>query len=87
MKKKLFGTMVVVAAMFAGYSAYDAQSEREMTEVALANVEALAQNKENTSSTGDTGPGEMVDCKGWGTGSRKECMCRLSEVCTPTSCK
>lgn len=47
MKKKIFGTMVAVAAMFAGYSAYDAQNERGLTDVALANVEALAQSGES----------------------------------------
>lgn len=45
MKKKLFGTMVVVAAMFAGYSAYHGQKERELYGYVLANVEALAQNE------------------------------------------
>lgn len=51
MKKKIFGTMVVAAAIFTGYSAYDAQNERELTDVALANVEALAhgENKGETS--------------------------------------
>ena len=34
--------MVVAAAMFASYSAYDAQNERELTGTVLANVEALA---------------------------------------------
>ena len=42
MKKKLFGTMVAIAAMFAGYSAYDAQNENEFSGAVLANVEALA---------------------------------------------
>ena len=42
MTKKIFGTMAVVAAMFAGYSTYNAQNERELTGLALANVEALA---------------------------------------------
>lgn len=43
--------MVVVAAMFAGYSAYDAQNESELTGVALANVEALAQNENSSKGT------------------------------------
>lgn len=51
MKKKLFGTMVAVAAMFAGYSAYDAQNESELTEVALANVEALAREENSSKGT------------------------------------
>lgn len=42
MTKKVCGTMAVVAAMFAGYSAYDAQNEIDLTGFALANIEALA---------------------------------------------
>ena len=37
--------MAVVAAMFAGYSTYNAQNERELTGLALANVEALARRE------------------------------------------
>ena len=40
--KKLFGTMAVAAALFAGYSAYEAQNSVNLNDVALANVEALA---------------------------------------------
>lgn len=43
MIKKIFGTMAVVAAMFAGYSAYNAQNEKELTGASLSNVEALAE--------------------------------------------
>lgn len=43
--------MVAVAAMSAGYSStYDAQNESELTGVALANVEALANNTEGYSN-------------------------------------
>lgn len=45
--KKFFGTMAVAAALFAGYSAYEAQNRNELSDVALANVEALANNSEN----------------------------------------
>lgn len=34
-----------------GYSAYDAQNESELTGVALANVEALAQNESENETT------------------------------------
>lgn len=44
--KKLFGTMAVAAALFAGYSAYETQNRNELSDVALANVEALANNSE-----------------------------------------
>lgn len=42
--KKLFGTMAVAAALFAGYSAYEAQNSVILNDVAFANVEALANN-------------------------------------------
>lgn len=44
--KKFFGTMAVAAALFAGYSAYEAQNRNELSDVALANVEALANSPE-----------------------------------------
>ena len=42
--KKIFSTMAVAAALFAGYSAYSGQNSNELSDVALANVEALAQS-------------------------------------------
>ena len=45
MNKKLLGSMVVAAAIFTGYSAYDAQNKRRLSESVLANVEALANNE------------------------------------------
>lgn len=33
--KKLFGTMAVAAALFAGYSAYEAQNGNDITNFAL----------------------------------------------------
>ncbi len=44
--KKFFGTMAVAAALFAGYSAFEVQNTNTLSNVALANVEALA-NDEN----------------------------------------
>lgn len=49
MRSKLFGTMIVAAAMLAGYSAYDAQKEYGLSDTVLANVEALADNEAMTS--------------------------------------
>ena len=42
--KKLFSTMAVAAALFVGYSTYSGQNSNELSDVALANVEALAQS-------------------------------------------
>lgn len=66
MIKKFFGTMAVVAAMFAGYSAYNAQNERDLTGFTLANIEALASG-EATSKEYDcysilTGEGSSISC-------------------------
>lgn len=36
--------MAVAAALFAGYSAYSGQNSNELSDVALINVEALAQS-------------------------------------------
>ena len=44
--KKIFYTMAVAAALFAGYSAYNEQNKSEFTDIALANVEALANDTE-----------------------------------------
>lgn len=45
--KKLFGTMAVAAALFTGYNAYNANINNELTDIALTNVEALAESTEN----------------------------------------
>ena len=36
--KKIFYTMAIAAALFAGYSAYNSQNSNELTDIALANV-------------------------------------------------
>lgn len=83
MKKYLKFAFVAAFAAIAGYGVYTSQKTDAMSDLMLANVEALADNSE---STGNTGPGEMVDCAGWFTGTKKECMCRYSEPCTPSPC-
>lgn len=40
--KKIFSTIAVASALFAGYTTYNAQHNTELTDIALANVEALA---------------------------------------------
>lgn len=47
--KKLFSTMAVAAALFAGYSAYNSTEDSELVNIALMNVEALAQAEGVTS--------------------------------------
>ena len=48
--KKLFSTMAVAAALFAGYNAYSGQNSNELSDVALANVEALAESTDSPTS-------------------------------------
>lgn len=45
--KKLFSIVAVAAALFAGYSGYSGQNSNELADVALANVEALANGSDD----------------------------------------
>jgi hypothetical protein len=86
MKKIILGGVaaIVIAVMAAVNVSMNSQNEN-LSDLALANVEALAAG-EGTGS-GNTGPAEIVDCAGWGTGSRKICMCQPNyPSCTETSC-
>lgn len=44
--KKIFSTVAIAVALFAGYSVYNIQTENELTDIALANVEALSSSAE-----------------------------------------
>ena len=46
--KKIFSIMAVASALFAGYSTYNTQQNTELTDIALANVEALASGVDAT---------------------------------------
>ena len=56
MSKKIFAALIVaVVATFAGYNIYQSQrAESFMSDLAMANVEALARDEAN--SNGNTGP-------------------------------
>ena len=69
--------------MVSGINVFNVQKSETLSDIALANVEALAGDESNSSNTG---PGEMVDCGGIFTGTKKECMCRNEFPCTPTPC-
>lgn len=51
MKKKFFSAAAVVTALFAGYSAYNAQNSITLDEATLANVEALADESDECIET------------------------------------
>ena len=48
--KKIFSTIAVASALFAGYTTYNAQHNTELTDIALANVEALATDASDNTS-------------------------------------
>ena len=50
--KKIFVTMTVAVTLFAGYSTYEVHNQTRITDIALANVEALASNSESGISYG-----------------------------------
>ena len=83
MKKIILGvTFIAAFAFVAGYGVYASQHEVEMSDLAMANVEALASGE----STSNTGPGKTYDCPGWGTGDGKMCMSENSNPCTQIPC-
>ncbi|MGL5227334.1 MAG: NVEALA domain-containing protein [Bacteroidales bacterium] len=82
-KKVLFAAAFTAVTLLSGYNYIQNNREVKLSDLALANVEALASGE----GTGNTGPAEIVDCGGLGTGSKKECMCYNAYDCTPTSCK
>ena len=45
--KKIFSIVAVEAALFAGYSTYSGQNTNKLTDVVLANVEALANGSDD----------------------------------------
>lgn len=49
--KKIFSTIAVATALFTGYNSYNAQNETKLSDIALNNVEALA-----------NGPDVTLDC-------------------------
>ena len=53
MKKKLFGIMLVFAVvLFAGYTAYNSHGDIKLSDVTLANLEALADENDDNSEAG-----------------------------------
>jgi hypothetical protein len=80
-KKKIFGSLVVLAIVaIAAFNVSVSSQNNIFSDVSLDNVEALA------SETGNTGPAEIVDCAGWGTGNKKVCMSSNTYACTETDC-
>ena len=70
MSKKIFAALIVaVVAIFAGYNIYQSQrTEIEMSDLAMANVEALASSSEND-------PDYNPDCPNGCLDGGKQCHC------------
>ena len=45
MNKKIIGTVAIATALWTGYNVYESKSEMKLSELALANIEALANNR------------------------------------------
>ena len=56
-----------------------------MSDLLLANVEALARDEAN--SNGNSGPSELYDCPFWFTGDGIHCKCENTAPCTAVLCK
>ena len=83
MNKKFVKVAFVAAiALVGGVNVFNAQKTESLSDIALANVEALAELESNVTNTG---PGEMVECTVF-PGTKKECMCRNEFPCSPSPC-
>lgn len=80
MKKNLF---FLTTLLMLGISIYCSQvnSTENLSELQLANIEALASGESGTSNTG---PAEEKRC--YGGGHRMVCRCINSQPCTGTDC-
>lgn len=66
MVKKLFVAFFITAiGLFTGYSMYLSQNEMVMSDLALANVEALAMDENLDCLNGCMGEGSGCYCNGW----------------------
>ncbi len=83
-KQNFFGLLAVVmiAAVAALNVSLNSQKET-LSDLAMENVEALA---DESSGGSNTGPGKVYDCAGWGTGNKKVCLSENSNPCSETGC-
>lgn len=83
MKKNVFEFVLALSLiLLMGYNVYASQQEVEISDLALANVEALASGE---SSGKNYGPADEVKCAG---GLHKKiCLCKAGyPECTETDC-
>lgn len=58
--KKIFSVITIISILFSGYSLYNGENDSNLTDMTLANVEALANYNEDTKS----GRYRTVGCNG-----------------------
>lgn len=73
--------LALVIVLVAGYGVYASQQKTELSKLALANVEALANGETGTSNTG---PREQVKC--YGGGHKMVCRGINSNPCEDSDC-
>ena len=79
MKKKLFGIMLVLAViLFAGYTVYNSHGDIKLSDVTLANLEALADENDDiyVVEKGDTLA--IISKKMYGDVTHIDAICRMN---------
>ena len=82
-KRKLNVAILATIAMIAGINVFNAQKSEMLSDVVLANVEALASNEV---VPGYTGPAELYDCPLWLTGDGVFCKSENEHPCSIITC-
>lgn len=75
-----------VSALVAGYSVYASQQEVEMSDLAMANVEALAQNESNPDRKYETQTKDSIEVWDETTGTYKKIVTIVCEGIGSISC-
>lgn len=84
---KIIKTLFVAAfALVAGYTVYSTQQNTEMSDLALANVEALAQNESNPERTYETRTEDSIEVWDETTGTYKKMITIVCEGIGSLSC-
>jgi hypothetical protein len=93
-KKILGGIAILSIAAVTAFNVNFNSKDENLPVISLKKVEALALKNAGCNcdgicdcdGTGNTGPGQVVDCGGWGTGTKKICLCTNQSDCTESSC-
>lgn len=84
---KIIKTLFVAAfALVAGYTVYSTQQNTEMSDLAMANVEALAQNESNPDRKYETQTKDSIEVWDETTGTYKKIVTIVCEGIGSISC-